>query len=252
MNSITKVFNGTELRIIDQNNEPWFVAADVCKVLDIKNVTQALGRLDQDERSMLNIGRQGLTNLVNEQGLYELIFASRKYEAKIFKRWIKSEVLPSIRKHGAYATPETLDRMLADPDNMIKILTTLKEERTAKETAQRQIVQDRPKVVFAESLEVSPDTILIKELANLLRQKGVNTGEKRLYEWMREKGYLCKKVGGMYNLPTQKSLDLGLFEIKKGVRSSTSGEMKQTKTTKVTGKGQIYFINKFLGNQKII
>jgi len=114
------------------------------------------------------------------------------------------------------------------------------------------ILLDRPKVVFAESLEVSPDTILIKELANLLKQNGVDTGEKRLYGWLREKGYLCKKIGGMYNLPTQKALDLGLFEIKKGVRSSSGGAMKQTKTTKVTGKGQIYFMNKLLNNQQVI
>ncbi|KIL46193.1 phage antirepressor [Jeotgalibacillus campisalis] len=257
MNQITKIFDGHQVRIIDQNDQHWFVAKDVCEVLDHSNHKVAVSRLDEDEVRKVyltdSLNRQQLTNVVNEAGLYSLVITSTRPQAKKFKRWITHEVIPTIRKHGAYATPETLDKMLADPDNMIKILTTLKEERSAREAAEQKIEQDRPKVVLAEALEISRDSILIRELALLLKQKGVEIGEKRLFAWLREKGYLSRKVGESYNLPTQKAMNMGLFEIKKGVRSGNGGAIRQTRTSKVTGRGQIYFVNKFLGtNYKAI
>lgn len=249
MTTLSKFFEGHEIRILDKHDEYWFVAADVCRVLELTNPTMVLSRLEPDERSKFNLGRQGLTNVVNEQGLYELIFASRKAEAKTFKRWIKKDVLPTIRKHGVYATPDKMEEMLNDPDTMITVLQKLKEERAEKEKAQQQIKLDEPKVALANAFTASRDSVLMKDLAVTLNQNGYKTGTNRLFHWMREEGYLCKKVGDMYNLPTQRSMDRGLFEVKKGVRSGSQGEMKQTRTTLVTAKGQMYFINKLLGHR---
>ncbi|MDV2883806.1 BRO family protein [Alkalihalophilus pseudofirmus] len=248
MDHLSQVFNyeTSEVRTIMQGEEVWFVASDVCKVLEIKNATQALQRLDEDERSMFNIGRQGFTNIVNESGLYSLIWGSRKREAKHFKRWITHEVLPSIRKHGMYAKDELLD----NPDLLIEVASKLKEERAARVALEKHKKENAHKVLYAEAVSVSKDSVLVKDLASTLRQKGLNIGPVRLFGWLRENGYLCKKKGEMWNMPTQKSLDLEVMVVKHGLRSGSDGEMKKTRTPKVTGKGQIYFINKLLGEIK--
>src|SRR5690625_683280 len=155
MNQLTKIFEGKQLRILEQNGEPWFVAKDVCEILDIKNPTDALKRLDEDERSRFNLGRQGNGNVVNEFGLYNLVLGSRKPEAKEFKRWITHEVLPSIRKHGAYMTPETIEQALLNPDTLIKLATNLKEEQEKRKQAERVIEEQKPKVLFADAVETS-------------------------------------------------------------------------------------------------
>jgi anti-repressor protein len=246
MNQLQQFMYGhQEVRSTLINEQPWFVAKDVCDVLEITNPTQAINRLDIDERSMLNIGRQGEANVVNEYGLYSLILGSRKPEAKQFKRWITHEVIPSIRKHGAYMTPQTIEQAITSPDFLIQLANKIKDEQTKNKLLEAKIEQDKPKVHFAESVEISEDSILIADLAKLLRQKGVDIGEHRLYRFMREEGYLIKS-GSEYNKPTQRSMDLGIFEIKTGYRSGTGGVTKLTYTSKVTGKGQIYFINKFL------
>lgn len=229
------MYSNQEVRSTVINGEPWFIAKDVCDVLEISNPTQAINRLDEDERAMLNIGRQGEANVVNESGLYSLILGSRKPEAKQFKRWITHEVIPSIRKTGMYGVPTNL------PD-ALRLAAEIEEKRVLLE---QKIEADRPKVHFAESVEISKDSILVADLAKLLRQKGVDIGEIRLHKWMRENGYLIKS-GSEYNKPTQRSMELGLFEIKTGHRGSSDGTIKLTHTSKVTGKGQIYFINKFL------
>src|SRR5690606_14287070 len=147
MNQLTKFFNGKELRVIEKDNDIWFVAKDVCDILEIKNPSDALKRLDGDERARFNLGRQGETNVVNEYGLYSLVLGSRKPEAKEFKRWITHEVIPSIRKHGAYMTPETIEKVLSDPDTIIQLATTLKEERAKRMQAEALIEKQRPKVL---------------------------------------------------------------------------------------------------------
>ena len=234
-----------QVRVIEINNEPWFVAKDICSILDIKNTTDALQRLDEDERARFNLGRQGDTNLVNEYGLYDLILGSRKKEARQFKRWVKHEVLPSIRKHGGYLTDEKIEEVLLNPDTIIQLATQLKQEREEKEKLQQQAEQNKPKVVFAEALEVSKDSILIGELSKLLNQNGIDIGQNRLFRWLRENEYLGKR-GEYYNLPTQKAMNLKVFEIKTSIVHSPDGSVKTVRTTKVTGKGQKYFINKFL------
>lgn len=254
MNQLQKVFNYNmhRVRTVVRDGEPWFFAKDVCDILEIGNPSQALSRLDEDERNTI-ISNEGIGNpqktIVNEPGLYSLILGSRKSEAKQFKRWVTHEVIPSIRKHGAYATPQTIENIMNDPDFGIQLLTNLKEERDKRIKAEQRIEQQKPKVIFAEAYEVSNDLITVKEMANLLKQKGYETGEKRLYSWLRDNGYVCKKIGGMYNLPTQRALDLGILGISKGYRSGRDGEIKQTRTTKVTGKGQIYFVNKFISKE---
>ncbi|PEW46623.1 phage repressor protein/antirepressor Ant [Bacillus thuringiensis] len=246
------VFNNEELgqvRTVVKDEDVWFVAKDVCEVLEIKNTTQAMQKLDPEERTMFNIGRQGETNIINESGLYSLIMTSRKPQAKAFKKWVTSEVLPSIRKHGAYMTDQVLEQAVTNPDFMIGLLTNLKEEKTKRVEAERTILQQQPLVTFAEAVQVSTNLITVKQLANLMRQKGIDTGQNRLFEWFRENGYLCKKRGSLYNTPTQYSMDLELFESQEYVRTNSIGEFVTSFTTKVTGKGQLYFINKFLGKE---
>lgn len=246
MNNFPQIFNyqGAQVRTVTIDGNVWFVAKDICDILEISNPTVAIQRLDEDERSKFNLGRQGETNVVNESGLYELIFGSRKQEAQDFKKWVKREVLPTIRKHGAYMTPETIEKTLADPDFIIGLASKLKQANEEKARLQAQIEADRPKVVFAESLEVSKDSILVADLAKLLRQNGIFIGEKRLFEWLRENGYLIKS-GSERNMPTQRSMEMNLFEIRIGSRMGSDGTSRITRTPKVTGKGQIYFINKF-------
>lgn len=254
MNELQNVFNyeGKQVRTFKQEADIYFAAKDVCEALEIRNVTQAIQRLDEDERSMFNIGRQGQVNFVTESGLYSLILGSRKHEAKKFKRWVTHEVLPSIRKHGAYMTPDTLQQAIANPDFTIGLLTNLKEEQEKRQAAETKLEHQRPKVLFAESVEASESSILIRELAVILKQNGINTGEKRLFEWLRDNGYLVKRFGSDRNSPTQKSMNMGLFEIKETPINHNSGVITVNKTTKVTGKGQVYFINKFLSSQKAI
>ncbi|WP_346207651.1 phage antirepressor [Caldifermentibacillus hisashii] len=247
MKQLQKVFDyqGSELRTVVLDNEPWFVAKDVCEILEITNPTMALQRLDNDERAKFNLGRQGETNIVNEPGLYTLILGSRKPEAKQFKRWVTHEVIPAIRKHGAYMTSETIEKVLTDPDTLIKLATTLKEEKQKRLLAEQTLEKQKPKVLFANAVETSNSSVLVGELAKIMKQNGVNIGQNRLFEWLRDNGYLIKS-GESKNLPTQRSMEQGLFEIKKRTINNPDGSVRVTSTPKVTGKGQIYFVDKFL------
>lgn len=231
-----------EIRTIIQDNEPWFVAADVCGVLDIKNPSMAIQRIDEDERSKFNLGRQGFANCVNECGLYSFILVSRKPEAKQFKRWITHEVLPSIRKTGAYAVDELLD----NPELAIRAFTALKEEREKNRRLTADNERMRPKEIFCDAVSASESSILVGDLAKLLKQNGVDIGQKRLFQWLRDNGYLIKCKRSDWNMPTQRSMELGLFEIKETVITHSDGHVTVNRTPKVVGKGQVYFINKFL------
>lgn len=226
------------------SGEPWFVGKDVAEVLGYSNPQKAVRDHIDDEDKTVNDsftvnGTQGV--LINESGLYSLILSSKLPTAKAFKRWVTSEVLPSIRKHGLYAKEELLD----NPDIAIAAFKALKEEREARKALEAENKQMQPLALFAKSVSASHTSILIGELAKLIKQNGVNIGQKRLFDWLREQGFLMKS-GSSKNMPTQRSMEQGLFEIKESSYINSEGVTVVTKTTKVTGKGQIYFVNKFL------
>ena len=239
-----------EVRTKVINNEPYFSLNDVCRILEIKNTSDAKSRLNKDGVGTTEVidsmGRTQLANFINEPNLYKLVFQSRKAEAERFADWVTSEVLPSIRKHGAYMSSEVIEKTLMDPDYLIQLATNLKEEKAKRALAEAQIERDKPKVLFADSCEVAENSILIGEFAKRLKQNGYNIGQNKLFEWLRQHDYLCKS-GERKNLPTQYSMERGLFEIKTRVFSNPNGSVRTTSTTKITGRGQIYFTNKFLG-----
>jgi len=240
-------FESNDIRVMKKDNENWFIAADVAKVLNFTDAEAMTRHLDEDEKQNLQlVGFKRGAIIINEPGLYSVILKSRKEEAREFKRWVTHEVMPSIRKHGAYMTPETIEKALSDPDTIIQLATTLKEERAKRMAAEVVIQKQQPKVLFADAVESSQSSILVGELAKLLKQNGIDVGQNRLFDWLRNNGYLIKKQGELFNLPTQYSMDLGIMDIKKRVVSNPDGSSRVTKTTKVTGKGQVYFINKFL------
>src|SRR5690625_827191 len=249
MNQITKMFEGKELTINEKVNEPHFLLKDVSEILVIGNHRHVRARLEDDVVSNYPIkdrlGRTQQATFVNEDGLYDVILDSRKPEAKKFRKWITSEVIPSIRKHGAYMTPEKIEEVLLSPDTLIKLATNLKEEQEKRKQAERLIEEQKPKVLFADAVETSRSSVLVGELAKLIKQNGYNIGQNRLFEWLRNNGYLMKR-GQSRNLPTQKSMDLELFEVKKRTINNPDGSIRTTSTPMVTGKGQVYFIDKFL------
>lgn len=239
-------FENHEVRSLLLNNEPWFVGKDVADVLGYSNSRKALNdHVDAEDKEVLtsrnvtleNIPNRGIT-VVNESGLYSLILSSKLPSAKKFKRWVTSEVLPALRKTGQYQVKE-----LSGQELMAKALIEAQSVLAAKD---KQIEEMKPKVVFADAVATSHTSILVGELAKILKQNGIDMGQKRLFAWLREKGYLIKRQGTDYNMPTQKAMELGLFEIKEGSYVNGSGVNITTKTPKVTGKGQQYFINKFL------
>lgn len=241
-----------EMRTIIKNGEPWFAATDICSALEIGNPSQALARLDTDEKFTTLISNDGAASgksqmsFVSESGLYSLTLGSRKPQAKPFKRWVTHEVIPSIRKTGGYVNnDEVFIRTylpFADEQTKAMFRATLETIRNLN----AKIEADKPKVLFANAVETSKSSILIGDLAKLIRQNGYNIGQNRLFEWLRNNGYLIKN-GERRNMPTQKSMDLGLFEIKERTINNPDGSIRITRTVKVTGKGQEYFINKFLG-----
>ena len=239
-------FKGAALRTLtDENGEPWFVAKDVCDILGHSNVSMALDRLDDDERSKSNLGRQGETNIVNEAGLYVLVLGSRKPEAHEFKRWVTHEVLPQIRKTGGYIP--TTDE---DDDMTILAKAVMIGQRTMEAQKRRIAAQEshinelEPKARFADAVAASDGTCLIGELAKMLRQNGLDIGQNRLFEILRQDGYLGK-TGSNRNVPTQKAMDLGLFRIKETAITHSDGHVTINRTAKVTGKGQTYFISRY-------
>ena len=255
MNNQLQVFSyeGNDVRTVQRGGETWWVLRDVCDVLSLTTPARVAERLEEDEVSLTHIidalGRKQETTIVSESGLYNVILRSDKPEAKNFKRWVTHEVLPTIRRHGAYLTPAKLEEMMNDPDAWIKVLTALKEERAAKEQLQLQAAVDKPKVVFADAVAVSDGTILIGELAKILKGNGIEIGQNRLFEKLRQDGYLIKRQGTDYNAPTQRAMELGLFRVKETAITHSDGHVTISKTTKVTGKGQQYFINLFLGKE---
>lgn len=247
-----EIFNyeNNNVRAFELGGQAWFVAKDVCEVLEISKHRDAVSRLRDNQRGSVLVdtlgGKQEMA-AVNEAGLYKLVFTSRKPEAERFTDWIADEVLPSIRKHGMYATPQTVEAMLQDPDTMIRTLQALKAEREQRNALEQQVEQDKPRVLFSQAVEASDSSILIGDLAKILRQNGVEVGQNRLFEWMRNNGYLIKS-GSSRNMPTQYSMDRGWFEVQKRVIHTPDGNPKVRSTTRVTGKGQLYFVNRFISD----
>lgn len=254
-----------EVRTSGTSDAPMFCLADLCRVLEIANVTDTRKRLSQDGLDSIevidSIGRRQSMYFVNEKNLYKVIMRSDKPQAEPFQDWVCGEVLPTIRKHGAYMTEQTMAKALSDPDFIIQLATSLKEEQRAREEAEqraaylrmknedqtKQIEASKPKVVFADAMVGSTSSILIGQLAKVLKQNGVDMGQNRLFQWMRDNHYLGS-YGSYYNIPYQAYIEQGLFEIKHSIHSEHD-KMVTTCTTKVTGKGQQYFINLFLNKR---
>lgn len=249
MNEIqTFDFDGSGIRTLTIGTEPYFVGKDVAVVLGYSNPRKALiDHVDADDKGVTKCdtlgGKQDLT-VINESGLYSLILGSKLPEAKRFKRWVTSEVLPSLRRNGMYAMDELLD----NPDLAINALQKLKEEREARRQLELQNAEMKPKALFAEAVETSSTSILIGDMAKLLRQNGVEVGQRRLFDWLRTNGWLMK-TGESRNMPTQKAMEKGYFEIRERTISNPDGSVRITKTTKVTGKGQVWLTNEFMGEQ---
>lgn len=235
------------VRIVEVNGEAWMVGKDVAEALGHTNPQRAIREyVDSEDKGVTEIvtpgGEQEMT-IINESGLYSLVLSSKLPNARKFRRWVTTEVLPTVRKHGAYMTQETLQAAILNPDTMIQLCQQLKAEREHSRQLEAENAAMLPKAVFADAVSASKSSILVGELAKLLRQNGVDTGEKRLFHWLRQNGYLIKRNGADHNMPTQRSIEQGLFVIKETTVCHADGHTTISKTPKVTGKGQQYFVN---------
>lgn len=247
-------FRGLDVRTVLIDGEPYFVGKDVADVLGYKKPENAVANhVDEEDKTTTLIQGTGSnykskTVIVNESGLYSLILSSKLPTAKKFKHWVTSEVLPAIRKHGAYMTDEKAFDVVNNKSGLADLLQQAADQLKQKDI---QIAELKPKALFADSVATSDSTILVGELAKILRGNGIEIGQNRLFDWLRTNGYLISKKGSSYNLPTQKSMNLGLFKIKETTINHSNGSVSISKTAKVTGKGQQYFINKFLNCAKV-
>lgn len=243
-------FEGADVRVnTDENNNPWFVAKDVAEILGYSDTNAMTRRMDSDEVKTCADKSSGQVRniyIISESGLYRAILGSRKPEAKAFKRWVTHEVLPSIRKTGGYVAAtgtESPEELYARA--MSSLHAALERQKEISAAQAKQIEMDKPKVVFAESIAVAKTSILVGEMAKLIKQStGVEIGQNRFFDYLRDKGYLHSK-GSQKNLPTQRSVNAGWFEVKEGTRINSEGVSVITRTPKITGKGQIYFVNLF-------
>jgi len=271
-----QIFNNGEfgdIRAIEIDGQAWFVGGDVADALGYQNGSRDINRHVADDDRLnyrngtLEKSNRGVT-IINESGLYSLILGSKLPKAKEFKHWVTSEVLPDIRAHGMYAASELME----DPAFLVEVALRYKAERDAKNAAiaalddeigahaetrgakerlQLEAELNAPKVILADAITVTDDTILIRELAKILKGNGIDIGEKRLFEKLREEGYLIKKQGSDQNAPTQMAMELGLFMVNEKIIHQSNGRMILCKTTRVTGKGQQYFVNRFLGEKNL-
>lgn len=240
-------FEQVNVRVIFMDDSPWWVAADVCDVLGLSNPSVAVAALDDDERSKFNLGRQGETSIVSEAGLYSLILRSRKPEAKRFKRWITHDVLPAIRRTGRYGTDNAAELVkdLTNPDNLLTLLNNWKHDRDRRIELEHQAQIDAPKVIFADAYRTSKDVIPMRTMAKILHQRGANMGQNRFFKYCVRCHLLMKTKSGYE--PTQRAMEMGLFELVPSTLVLNGGEAKTKFTVKVTAKGQIYFVNRFRG-----
>ena len=256
MNDV-KIFENPEfgeVRTVVIDDEPWFVGKDVAAALGYENPQKALrDHVDNEDKKMGernvtpsikdSLGREQYPVFINESGLYSLVLSSKLPTAKAFKRWITHDVIPAIRKTGGYHVPQSPEEQMAQGLIAAQKLLAEKDKR---------IKEMRPKEIFADAVSVSKTDILIGDLAKLIKQNGHDIGQKRLFSWLREKGYLIKRKGLDWNMPTQKAMEMKLFRVKETVVTHADGHTTVSKTTKVTGKGQVYFVNKFLAASKAL
>lgn len=262
MSNELEVFSNDEFSVRtlqDPDGTLWFVAKDIGEALDysqaslsqVNNLFANVPNIWSDHKRIMVRSENGVEQLremlcLTEQGVYFFLGRSDKPKALPYQMWIAGEVVPSIRKHGGYLTPHTQDELLNDPDLLIRLAQALKAERQRSAELAQHAEENRPKVIFADALDVSKESILIGNLAKVLRQNGVKIGQNRLFAWLRENGYLMNCKGERWNFPTQLSVEKGLFEVKTRVINNPDGSTRITHTTKVTGKGQIYLVNKLL------
>lgn len=236
-----------EVRTIEENGAVLFCGSDVAKALGYTNPSKALSDHCKGVTKRYTPTKSGTQEMsfIPESDLYRLVFSSKLPTAEKFTDWVTSEVLPTIRRHGMYATPDTVEKMLADPDTTIKLLETIKQERAARQALEVKAEADKPKVLFAEAVSASHTSILIGDLAKILKQNGMDIGQNRLFQRLRDEGYLIRD-GERRNMPKQRYMDSGLFQIKETTINNPDGSIRVTRTVKVTGKGQQYFINRYL------
>ncbi|WP_304134371.1 phage antirepressor [Limosilactobacillus coleohominis] len=253
-------FKGQQVRTVTINGEPCFVGNDVSTILGYSNYRNAVvNHVDDEDKQRTQIeyaGQKREVTVINESGLYSLILGSKLPQAKEFKHWVTSEVLPTIRKHGAYMTPAKIEEVLTDPDTIIQLATQLKEEQQKRKRLQEENEVMKPKALFADAVSTAKTNILIGEMAKILKANGVDyitvagqkvtMGQNHFFQWLRENGYLIKRRGTDYNAPTQMAMNKGLFKVKESTSIDANGTTRVNKTTKVTGKGQQYFTNYFL------
>lgn len=250
MNEI-KIFENPEfgsVRTAEIDGKTYFAGKDIAAALGYVSTANAVAAHCKGVTEIMTPTNSGVQPLkyISEGDVYRLIVHSKLPAAERFERWVFDEVLPTIHKHGAYMTDDVLHRAITEPDFLIQLATELKEEQEKRRQLEVDAAANRPKVLFAEAVETAQTSILIGDLAKLIKQNGVDIGQKRLFEFLRQKGFLIKS-GLSRNMPTQKAMEQGLFEVKERTISNPDGSVRITKTTKVTGKGQTYFINKFLG-----
>lgn len=253
MDLLTKTFEGHDIRLVSDNETVLFVASDVAKTLGYKEPHKAVTRHCKGgmKRPVLTGGGTQEMLVIREPDVYRLVTNSKLPAAEKFEMWVMEEVLPSIRKHGGYLTPEKVEEALLNPDTLIRLATDLKEERQKRIDAEQLVESQKPKVLFADAVSTSETSILIGQLAKLITQNGHAIGQNRLFHWMRQNNYLGRS-GQHYNEPTQYAMERGWFEVKERTVNNPDGSVRITRTTKVTGKGQVYFINKFLNQQEVI
>ena len=245
-------FQDKQVRIVLKGPDPWWVGKDVCDVLGYANSRDAIEKhckhaslLKSSETLLLDMPSRGLI-IIPESDVYRLIIRSNLPDAEHFEAWVMQEVLPSIRRHGTYMTPQKIEEILSNPDTIIELAQSLKKEQAKTREFATKIEADYPKVLFADSVASSKTSILIGDFAKILRQNKIEMGQNRLFQWLRENEYLISRKGDSLNMPTQYSMENGWFEIKERVINSPDGSIRTTKTTKMTGKGQVYFLNLFL------
>lgn len=254
MTNELQIFNNPEfgeIRTLEEGERVLFCGSDVAKALGYTNPSKALSDHCKGVTKRYTPTKSGTQEMsfIPESDLYRLVFSSKLPTAEKFTDWVTDEILPTIRKHGAYMTPDVIERTLTDPDYIIQLATTLKDEQQKRKALEAQAEENRPKVLFADSVAASHTSILIFDLAKILKQNGVEIGGHRLFDWMRKNGYLVRRDGNDHNMPTQRSMEMGLFEVKETTVSHSDGHISVNKTPKVTGKGQQYFINLFLSEK---
>ena len=248
-----KIFENPEfgkVRMMVINNEPYFVGKDVAEMLGYTNTNKALSDHCKGVTKCYIPHPQGNStlevNIIPERDVYRLIMRSKLPSAERFEEWVVGEVLPSIRKHGAYMTEQTVEKALTSPDFLIQLATNLKKEQEARMKAEATLAEQKPKVLFADTVSGSKTSILVGQLARLVKQKGLDIGQNRLFKWLRDKGYLMKNK----NEPTQRSMDLKVMEVKERTVNNPDGSTRITRTPMITGKGQIYFVDRLLGGKR--